>query len=97
MYKAYQTDLGKLNEKIAAMILAYAKDYNSDSLTDKKAKKLINDAIAVDEADAKLKRTYLPKVTKVLPMKKAARYFQIESKIRAIIRYELAGEIPLVP
>ena len=97
VYKAYQTDLGKLNEKIAAMILAYAKDYNSDSLTDKKAKKLINYAIAVDEADAKLKRTYLPKVTKVLPMKKAARYFQIESKIRAIIRYELAGEIPLVP
>jgi hypothetical protein len=33
----------------------------------------------------------------VLPPKKVARYFQIENKIRAALKYELAGEIPLVP
>jgi hypothetical protein len=26
-----------------------------------------------------------------------ARYLQIENKIRALVKYELAGEIPLVP
>jgi hypothetical protein len=29
--------------------------------------------------------------------KKVARYLQIENKIRAAIRYDLAGAIPLVP
>jgi hypothetical protein len=32
----------------------------------------------------------------VLPAAKAARYVQIENKIRAAIRYELAAGIPLV-
>jgi hypothetical protein len=32
-----------------------------------------------------------------LPPKKVGRYLQIENKIRALVKYELAGEIPLVP
>jgi hypothetical protein len=32
----------------------------------------------------------------VLPSKKVARYLQIENKIRAALRYDLAVEIPLV-
>lgn len=34
---------------------------------------------------------------KGLPGKKVARYLQIESKVRALIRYELAAGIPLIP
>jgi hypothetical protein len=32
----------------------------------------------------------------VLPGLKAARYMQIENKIRALVKYELAAEVPLV-
>jgi hypothetical protein len=42
-----------------------------------------------------LKRTYAEKVGKVLPAAKAARYVQIESKIRSVLRAQLAQEIPL--
>jgi hypothetical protein len=38
----------------------------------------------------------VPKVMAVLPAAKGARYIQIENKIRAVVRYELAGAIPLV-
>jgi hypothetical protein len=31
-----------------------------------------------------------------LPAKKAARYLQIENKIRAAINYELAANVPLI-
>jgi hypothetical protein len=31
-----------------------------------------------------------------LPEKKVARYLQIENKVEAVIRYELAGKVPLV-
>jgi hypothetical protein len=40
---------------------------------------------------------YVSKLSKVLPPKKIARYLQIENKIRAAIKYDLAKEIPLVP
>jgi hypothetical protein len=32
----------------------------------------------------------------VLPQKKVARYLQIENKIRAVVKYELAEGVPLV-
>jgi hypothetical protein len=38
----------------------------------------------------------VPKVLATLLAMKAARYIQIESKIRAAVRYELAASIPLV-
>lgn len=44
----------------------------------------------------KLKRTCVPRLEKVILGMKAARYLQIESKIRAIGKYELAAQIPLV-
>lgn len=38
----------------------------------------------------------MPKLTKALPARKVARYLQIENKIRAIIKYDLAATVPLV-
>jgi hypothetical protein len=43
-----------------------------------------------------LQASYVPKLSKVLPPKKVARYLQIENKIRAAVKYDLAAEIPLV-
>ena len=96
VYDAYQKDLQGINERLTAVILAYADAYNKGAVDDATAKKLIEDASAVDDAEATLKRTTLPKILAVLPAAKAARYVQIENKIRAVIRYELAAGIPLV-
>ena len=96
VYEAYQKDLQQINERLKAVILAYADAYNKGAVDDATAKKLIEDASAVDDAEATLKRTTLPKILAVLPAAKAARYVQIENKIRAVIRYELAAGIQLV-
>jgi len=56
----------------------------------------MNEALAVEEEELKMKRSYVPKLEKVLPGAKVARYMQIESKIRAIVKMELAASIPLV-
>jgi hypothetical protein len=37
----------------------------------------------------------VPKLSNVLPGVKVARYMQLENKIRAIVKYELAREVPL--
>jgi hypothetical protein len=96
VYESYQKDLVAINKRLVTVIKNYADVYNKGPVSDEAAKKLINQAIAVDEAELKLKRSYLPKLEKVLPGLKVARYIQIENKIRAVIRYELAAQIPLV-
>ncbi|HTN42701.1 MAG TPA: hypothetical protein VMN77_02775 [Nitrospiria bacterium] len=95
VYDSYQKDLGGINQRLATLIKSYAEVYNSNTMDDAKAKSLVNEAVAIETAEAALKKSYLPKLEKVLPMKKVAVYYQIENKIRALVRYELASEIPL--
>jgi hypothetical protein len=97
VYDQYQKDLGAINERIVKMIKSYADAYNAKSMTDDGAKKLTAEFVAIEKAEAAMKESYVPKLSKVLPAKKVARYMQIENKIRALVKYELAGEIPLVP
>ena len=96
VYEAYQEDLHKINERMAKVINEYALAYNKGALLDKTARKLIDEASDIDLDEAKLKKSYVPKLSKVLSGVKAARYIQIENKIRAVVRYELASAIPLV-
>jgi len=97
VYDQYQKDLGAINERIVKMIKSYADAYNAKSMTDDGAKKLTAEFVAIEKAETAMKESYVPKLSKVLPAKKVARYMQIENKIRALVKYELAGEIPLVP
>jgi hypothetical protein len=96
VYEAYQKDVTALNDRLGALIESYAAEYRANSLSDERAKALIEENLAIDEAEVQLRRAYLAKLGEVLPAKKAVRYLQIESKLRAILRYELAAGIPLV-
>jgi hypothetical protein len=96
IYDAYQNDLKAINERLGNGILAYADAYKAGPISDATAKKFLDEAIAIDDAEAKLRKDYAAKLTAAIPAAKAARYLQIESKIRAAIRYEMAAAIPLV-
>ena len=96
IYDQYQKDLQKINQRMANLLESYADDFRNKSLTDDKAKKLIDEALAIDRAEANLKTTYAPKLNKALPIIKAVRYLQIENKIRAVVKYDLASGVPLV-
>jgi hypothetical protein len=97
LYEEYQKELAKINDQMATTITDYAKEYNAGSLTDKKAVELLNRSIAVEESETRLKRAFIPKLAKALPGRKVARYMQVENKIRALVKYEIAGEVPLAP
>ena len=55
IYDEYQKDLQKINQRIVALLNSYADDAQKKSLTDDKAKKLIDEAVAIDQAEANLK------------------------------------------
>lgn len=97
IYDAYQKDLQGLNDRLIKAILAYADAYNKNTITDEQATSLSNAALSIDQDEVTLRKTYAEKLKGVLPGKKVARYLQIENKIRAVVRYEIADNIPLVP
>ena len=95
VYDAFQADLGKINAQLGQVIKAYATAYRADTLTNEKAQELIGDVLKIEQAEVGLKKAYVPKLGAVVSQVKVARFLQIENKIRALLKYELAGDIPL--
>lgn len=94
IYDTYQRSVDMANRKTA---LAVEGLVGFDRpLSDVYAKNLANEMIAADEAEIKARRTMQNKLMRALPPKKAARYLQLEGKIRAYQDYDLAVAIPLV-
>jgi len=96
MYESYQAELEAINQRLAQLILEYADAYNNKTLSDAQAKQLLIESIAIEEAELALRRTYAERLDGMIPTIEAARFLQIESKIRALIRFDLAAQIPLV-
>jgi hypothetical protein len=96
VYEEYQKDLQRSNERISGLLQSYAADYRNKSLTDDKAKKLLDEWIAIEQDEGKRRSAFAPKVLQALPVKKAARYLQIENEYRILLRYDLAAAVPLV-
>ena len=94
VYQEFQAKLTKINERLLKLIVNYAENYKS--MTNDIAQKLMKESITVEKERVALKELYLPKFQKAVSAMKAARYFQIENKIQAIVQYELAESIPLV-
>jgi hypothetical protein len=95
IYEDYQKALYGLNDRIAMLLVDYAKQYNDRKLTDAKARTLLDQYFAIEEQELKVKRSFVPRLAKVLPGQKVARYMQLENKVRALVKYEIAGEVPL--
>ena len=55
IYDGYQKDLQRINRRIVNLLENYAADFRSKSLTDDKAKKLIDEAMAIEQAEANLR------------------------------------------
>lgn len=93
LYDAYQRTLDRANRERNIVIIDIV---GTDKLTDAYAKYLLKDMIEADEAEVRARRTLQNKLVKALPAKKAARYLQLEAKIRAAQAYDIAVAIPLV-
>ena len=96
LYDSYQKELEAVNKQLFKTVKDYADAFNKGNIPNDTAKKLLGEALSVEDQEVKLKRTYSEKLEKVLPATKVARYIQIETKIRSLIKFEMAQQIPLV-
>ena len=94
VYNAYQSDMVTHYDQVIKLIDNYGKVYNA--MTDEAASKLLTDYLALERAHVALLSSYVPRFQNVLPAKKVARLYQIENKMRALVNYELAKQIPMV-
>ena len=99
VYDNYQRIVDSANERrVVAVEALIALD---KPISDLYARNLANELVATDEVEIKARRTLHNRLmrgvpTRVLPPRKAARYLQLEAKIRAVLDYDIAATIPLI-
>ncbi len=94
VYGEYQAETKAIGDRMVKLVENYGKTINV--MTDETAGMLLKEMLSIQMDRVKLQEKYLPKFQKVLPMTKVARYYQIENKVRAVVDYDVAAEIPLI-
>ena len=94
VYERYQQESSAIGERQAAVIDDYSRNFRQ--LSNEKATKLVEDYLQIDADRVALRRAYLPEFAKVLPGRTLARFYQIENKMDAVIRFDLASTIPVL-
>ena len=94
LYGEYEAAMMKVGDRRVRVILEYA-EYQ-DNVSNSRARRLLDEVLAIDRAELDQRAAYVKKFRKVLPDKKVTRFFQIERKMDAQLDMELARQIPLV-
>jgi len=95
LYDAYEKERRPLDEqanKLVADFLAAAA-----TLTDAQARAMLDKALKVDESRLRVRREFMERMAKAIPPRKVARFYQIDNKLDAVVRADLAKQIPLAP
>ena len=94
VYDRYQKEYNAVGDRFVALIKDYSDSF--PKFSDDKAMKIVDDYLAIENDRVAVRRTYVPEFAKVLSGRKVARLYQIENKMDAVIRYDLAATIPVV-
>ena len=95
LYLEYRAAAKEMDDTRVNLIRRYADSY--DALKSDEGKRLVTDALRVENKRQKLKQRYLKKFTRILPGQRLFRYYQIETKLDAMQRYDWTRQIPLAP
>jgi hypothetical protein len=92
VYKAYREDVQPLNDRFIKILEDYADNY--ENLSDEMAADMMSEYLDIEEDRLILKKLALEELAGILPMSKVARFFQIENKMDAVVKFDLAAEVP---
>ncbi len=94
LYDKYQAEVSAAGDRMLAIIDDYVQHYAE--LSNEKALQLMTDYLAAEAERLKVRQTYLPEFAKILPGRTVARFYQLDNKMDAVIRYDLAATIPVI-
>ncbi|MBW2452711.1 MAG: hypothetical protein JRE16_01750 [Deltaproteobacteria bacterium] len=93
VFEKYQQEMFKNGRQVGKLISSYASVYQN--MKDEEALELIDGYQEATKQRIETLNQYAKAMKSVLPGKKVFRCMQIEYKLEAMARYELAKEIPL--
>ena len=95
IYDRYADEVADAGNQRIKLITDYAANY--ENLSDELADQMIKDLLGYQSSMTKIRKSYVRRFKKVLPATKVARFYQLENKLDALIAFNLAAKIPLVP
>jgi len=94
IYRDYVREQQPIGDERVQLIKDYAQRY--DAMDDASAKNMVQRLLNVDAKYLNLRQQYWPKFEKALGAKRAAKFFQVDSRLSLLINLQLASEIPLL-
>jgi len=94
IYDRYRQEMNAIGDRMVAAIEDYIAHYSD--LSNEKALQILDTYLAAEADRDKVRRTYVDEFSKVLPGRTVARFYQLENKMDALLRYDLAKTIPVV-
>ena len=96
VYNDYQNDQSKLTKQSFDLIRKYSAEYESNSISNQDAENMLAEYFRIEHKEIQLKESYLPKFQTVLSTKKVFLFYQLDNKIDALIRCDIAKKLPLI-
>lgn len=94
VYELYLQELTKLDDRRRNILSDYGENY--DNVSDEDAERFLISRMKLRQDRYRIMMEFVPKFERVLPMKKLARYYHIELKIRSFIDAGIEEELPLI-
>ena len=96
LYDSYQADLLAVNNRYADLLTSYLDAYRAGTVSEEMANRMVDDYLEIENDILKIKQKYLKGFRKALPARKAARFYQLENKMDAELKSQLALIVPLI-
>ncbi|MEM8843850.1 MAG: hypothetical protein AAGB35_02295 [Pseudomonadota bacterium] len=96
VYNDYQNDQSKLMKQSFDLMKRYTDEYESNSISDQEAENMLAEYFRIEHKEIQLKESYLPKFQVIIPSKKVFLFYQLDNKIDALVRCDIAKQLPLI-
>jgi hypothetical protein len=93
LYDAYERRMDGIEDRHIREIKNYVASYRN--LTDTDANEKLDEVLAIQQARLQTQQEFVPKFRAVLPGVLVTRFFQIDSKMRAMVQCNIAQMVPL--
>ncbi len=94
LYREYSTKQQNIGDQRVSLIKDYADNYQT--MDDARAQDFMNRLMKFEQARSKLAASYWPKFKKAIGAKQAAKFYQVENRLRLVTDLQIASSIPII-
>jgi hypothetical protein len=94
IYREYDFERSKIDDQRIALIKDYAEHF--EDISNEKADQITKQSFKYRQQLVKLEQKYYKKMAKELSPKTAARFFQLDTQINALVTLQFTSNLPLI-